>query len=194
MIPGQPGGMSVTTGLNHGRDGKVRYDFASNQESHRMRSRKLATLQQALKLRPVYGDESGDLLVVGWGSTRGAIDEAVDRARAEGASIGSLNVQFLNPLPKGLKDVFSRFRKVMTIELNYSDDWGDPLIDDESRRYGQLAIVLRAHTLVDVDCFTRVPGRPFMPRELHEVIMAEVARLNMPYSEPAIRAGQPKPA
>jgi 2-oxoglutarate ferredoxin oxidoreductase subunit alpha len=159
-----------------------------------MRSRKLATLQQALKLRPVYGDESGDLLVVGWGSTRGAIDEAVDRARAEGASIGSLNVQFLNPLPKGLKDVFSRFRKVMTIELNYSDDWGDPLIDDESRRYGQLAIVLRAHTLVDVDCFTRVPGRPFMPRELHEVIMAEVARLNMPYSEPAIRAGQPKPA
>ena len=194
LIPGQPGGMSITTGLNHGQDGKARYDYASNQDSHRMRSRKLATLQQALKLRPVYGDDTGDLLVVGWGSTRGAIEEAVDRARAEGASVSSLNVQFLNPLPKGLKGVFGRFRKVMTIELNYSDDWGDPLIDAESRRYGQLATVLRAHTLVDVDCFTRVPGRPFMPHELHTAIMAEVGRLDVAFAGQSARPGQSKPA
>lgn len=177
LIPGQAGGMSVVTGLNHARDGRVRYDAPSNQEGHRMRSRKLATLQKVLRLRPVYGDDSGDLLMVGWGSTRGAIEEAVDRARAEGVGVSALNLQFLNPLPRGLKTVFSRFRKVMTIELNYSDDWGDPLIDEESRRYGQLAVVLRAHTLVDVDCFTRVPGRPFMPREIYAVIMTEVARL-----------------
>ena len=178
LIPGQPGGMSVTTGLNHARDGKVKYDYASNQEGHRMRSRKLATLQRALRLRPVYGDDSGDLLLIGWGSTRGAIEEAVDRARAEGVSVSSLNLQFLNPLPRGLKAALSRFRKAMTIELNYSDDWGDPLIDEESRRYGQLAIVLRGHTLVDVDCYTRVPGRPFMPKEIYQVILAEHAKLN----------------
>ena len=157
-----------------------------------MRSRKLATLQQTLKLRPVHGDESGDLLIVNWGSTRGAIEEAVDRARAQGVSVASLSLQFLNPLPRGLKDVFSRFRKVMTIELNYSDDWDDPLIDEESRRYGQLAHVLRAHTLVDVDCYTRVPGRPFMPKELYEVIMGEAARLTPHLSDSGAAAGQHK--
>jgi 2-oxoglutarate ferredoxin oxidoreductase subunit alpha len=188
-IPGQPGGMSVTTGLNHARDGRVRYDYASNQEGHRMRSRKLATLQQALRLHPVYGDESGDLLIVGWGSTRGAIEEAVDRARAEGVSVSSLNLQYLNPLPKGLKSVFGRFHKVMTIELNYSDDWDDPLIDAESRRYGQLAMVLRAHTLVDVDCFTRVPGRPFMPGELYDVIVSAATAIGRPQSRSAALAG-----
>jgi len=192
LIPGQPGGMSVTTGLNHARDGKVKYDYASNQEGHRMRSRKLATLQRALRLRPVYGDDSGDLLLIGWGSTRGAIEEAVDRARAEGVSVSSLNLQFLNPLPRGLKAALSRFRKAMTIELNYSDDWGDPLIDEESRRYGQLAIVLRAQTLVDVDCYTRVPGRPFMPMEIHQVILAEHAKLNPKAPGTEARPGQSK--
>ncbi|NIP71568.1 MAG: 2-oxoacid:acceptor oxidoreductase subunit alpha, partial [Gammaproteobacteria bacterium] len=147
LVPGQPGGMSVTTGLNHGPDGKVRYDYESNQWGHKMRSRKLATLKKALKAPEVYGDEEGDLLVVGWGSTRGAIEEAVDRARAQGISVSSLNLKFLNPLPPGLKEIFSRFRKVMTVELNYSDDWGDPLIDEESRRYAQLATVLRTARL-----------------------------------------------
>lgn len=178
LIPGQPGGTSVTTGLNHARTGKVVYDYASNQTSHRMRSRKLAALKRALTPPRVYGDEQGDLLIVGWGSTRGAIEEAVDRARAQGHSVSALNIQFLHPFPPGLKEIFRRFRKVMTVELNYSDDWGDPLIDEESRRYSQLATVLRAHTLVDVDCWSRVPGRPFMPVEIYRVIHSEMAKLN----------------
>ncbi len=178
LIPGQPGGTSVTTGLNHARTGKVVYDYGSNQMGHRMRSRKLAALKQALTPPRVYGDEEGDLLIVGWGSTRGAIEEAVDRARAQGHSVSALNIQFLHPLQPGLKEIFSRYRKVMTVELNYSDDWGDPLIDEETRRYSQLAIVLRAQTLVDVDCWSRVPGRPFMPVEIYRVIIAEMAKLN----------------
>jgi len=177
LIPGQPGGMSVTTGLNHARDGKVKYDYASNQEAHRMRSRKLAALHRVLKPPVVYGAESGDLLIVSWGSTRGAIEEAVDKARGEGLAVSALNLQFLNPLPPGLKEIFARFGKVMTVELNYSDDWGDPLIDAETRRYSQLATVLRAHTLTDVDCWSRVPGRPFMPGEISRVIQAEMAHL-----------------
>jgi len=179
-IPGQPGGMSVTTGLNHSKDGKVKYDYESNQHSHRMRSRKLATLKHALKPPPLFGDPNAGLLLVGWGSTRGAIEEAVERAMAQGIPVASMNIQFLSPLPPGLKEIFERFQKVMTVELNYSDEWGDPLIDEETRRYSQLATVLRSQTLVDVDCFSRVPARPFMPKEIHEVIVRECGRLALP--------------
>jgi 2-oxoglutarate ferredoxin oxidoreductase subunit alpha len=177
MIPGQPGGMGVTTSLNHARNGKVRYDSASNQEGHRMRSRKLAALQHVLQPPPVHGAEEGELLVVGWGSVRGAIEEAVDRARADGIRVSSVNIQFLQPLQPGLKKIFSRFKKVLAVELNYSDDWGDPLINEESRRYSQLATLLRARTLVDVDCWSRVPGRPFQPVEIYQVIHAEMNKM-----------------
>ncbi|MGC9451148.1 MAG: 2-oxoacid:acceptor oxidoreductase subunit alpha [Oceanipulchritudo sp.] len=170
LIPGQPGGMGVITSLNHDRNGKACYDSERNQRAHQMRSRKLAALQKSLHPPAIHGAEEGDLLLVGWGSTRGAIEEAVDMARAEGVSVSSVNIQFLSPLPPGLKDIFSRFRKVMTVELNYSDDWDDPLITPESRRYGQLAQVLRSHTLLDIDCYAKVPGRPLMPVEIFNEI------------------------
>jgi 2-oxoglutarate ferredoxin oxidoreductase subunit alpha len=170
IIPGQPGGMGVITSLNHDRNGKACYDSERNQRAHQMRSRKLAALQKGLQTPPLYGAKEGDLLLVGWGSTRGAIEEAVDKAREEGLSVSSVNIQFLSPLPPGLKAMFSRFRKVITVELNYSDDWDDPLITPENRRYGQLAQVLRAATLHDIDCYAKVPGRPIMPVEIYKEI------------------------
>ena len=173
LIPGQPGGMGVTTSLNHDRDGKACYDSERNQRGHAMRSRKLAALQQTLNRPTVHGAGEGDLLLVGWGSTRGAIEEAVDMARSEGLSVSSVHIQFLSPLPPGLKDIFTRFQRVITVELNYSDDWDDPLITEENRRYGQLAWLLRAATLLDIDCFAKVPGRPYMPVEL----VGEVKRI-----------------
>ncbi|MCB9473913.1 MAG: 2-oxoacid:acceptor oxidoreductase subunit alpha [Candidatus Delongbacteria bacterium] len=175
FIPGQPGGESVVTGLNHGRKGGVTHDEESNEQGHAMRSRKLATLFSALKPPVPYGDDEGDLLLVCWGSTKGAIEEAVDRMRGQGASVSSLFLAFLSPLQPGLKAIFSRYRKVMTVELNYSDKKTDPLITPENRRYSQLATVLRAATLVDVDCWSRVPGRPLMPSEICEVIAQELA-------------------
>lgn len=111
----------------------------------------------------VKGEASGDLLVVGWGSTLGAIEEAVDRARAEGLSVSSVHLRFLSPLEPGLKDIFRRFKKVITVEINYSDDPSAPYITEENRRRGQLCWLLRAHTLVDIDCWTRVPGEPLTP-------------------------------
>jgi len=173
FIPGQPGGMGVTTSLNHDRNGKAYYDAKRNQRGHTMRSRKLATLQQSLQPPNVHGGPEGDLLLVGWGSTRGAIEEAVDMARSEGLAVSSINIQFLSPLPPGLHDIFAKFRRVITVELNYSDDWNDPLITKENRRYGQLAWILRAATLLDIDCFAKVPGRPYMPVE----IFAEARRI-----------------
>ena len=61
-------------------------------------------------------------------------------------------------------------RQIITVELNYSDDWDDPLITKENRRYGQLAWMLRATTLLDIDCYAKVPGRPYMPVEIFDEI------------------------
>jgi 2-oxoglutarate ferredoxin oxidoreductase subunit alpha len=164
VIPGQPGGMYTVTGLSHDENSKVAYGSGVHQRGSAMRSRKLAVLQQMLKPPTVNGDPGGgDLLVVGWGSTKGAIEEAVERARADGLSVSSLHLGFLSPLEPGLSEIFRRFRKVLTVEINYSDDPGDPFITPESRRRGQLAWLLRAETLVDVDCWTRVPGEPLRP-------------------------------
>jgi 2-oxoglutarate ferredoxin oxidoreductase subunit alpha len=174
-IPGQPGGAYVLTGLAHDEQSHVAYDSAINQRSMRMRSRKLAALAKTLKPPSVYGDDEGDLLVVGWGSTRGAIEEAVDRIRNDGHRISSLHLRFLSPLEPGLKKIFKRFRRVMTVEINYSDDPDDPLVDDDTRRYAQLAWLLRGHTLVDVDCWSRVPGQPLAPGMIEEAVRGRLA-------------------
>jgi 2-oxoglutarate ferredoxin oxidoreductase subunit alpha len=139
-----------------------------------MRSRKLAALGATMKPPEVHGEPSGDLLIVGWGSTLGAIEEAVDLARAQGKSVSSLHLRFLSPLEPGLKEIMSKFKKVMTVELNYSDDPGSPLINDENRRYSQLALVLRAHTLLDIDCWSVVPGHPLSPRRIGSIIDARL--------------------
>ena len=112
--------------------------------------------------------QEGDLLVVSWGSTMGAIEEGVDRARAQGHKVSHVHLRFLSPLEPGLKEIFGRFRKVMTVEINYSDDPEAPLITDETRRYAQLATLLRAQTLMDVDCWSVVYGHPLQPGMIHE--------------------------
>jgi 2-oxoglutarate ferredoxin oxidoreductase subunit alpha len=162
-IPGMPGGEYILTGLAHTKQSKVAYDSESNQLGCDMRSRKLAALASTLKPPQIHGDAEGDLLVVGWGSTLGAIEEAVDRARTQGHRVSSLHLRFLSPMEPGLKEIFQGFRKIMTVEINYSDDPDAPLINHETRRYAQLAWLLRAHTLMDVDCWSVVYGRPLQP-------------------------------
>ncbi len=174
FIPGQAGGMHTATGLSHDEHSHVGYSPDVHERGCNMRSRKMAVFQQTLKPPTVHGDDKGDLLVVGWGSTMGAIEEAVDRARAEGLSVSSLHLRFLSPLEPGLKKIFRHFKKVMTVEVNFSDDPKDPFITDENRRRGQLAWLLRAQTLVDIDCWTRVPGEPLRPGQIHQAIRAHV--------------------
>jgi 2-oxoglutarate ferredoxin oxidoreductase subunit alpha len=177
-IPGQVGGAYVLTGLAHDEESHVAYESAINERGIQMRSRKLAALGRTLKPPKVYGEESGDLLVVGWGSTRGAIEEAVDRIRGDGLSVSALHLRFLSPLEPGLKEIFSRFRRVMTVEINYSDDPSDPLINADTRRYSQLAWLLRAHTLVDVDCWSRVLGQPLPPGMIERAVRARLEGAN----------------
>ncbi|HEX9109636.1 MAG TPA: hypothetical protein VF832_20480, partial [Longimicrobiales bacterium] len=172
FIPGRPGGMHIVTGLHHDQTGRLTYDQGMYQHGSAMRARKLAVLQSMLKPPEVNGDAKGDLLLVGWGSTKGAIEEAVARARAEGISVSSTHLSFLSPLQPGLTEIFKKFKKVMTVEINYSDDPAAPYVTEENRRRGQLSWLLRATTLVDVDCWTRVLGEPLRPGVLVDVIRA----------------------
>jgi len=176
-VPGQRGGEYVLTGLAHDEHSKVAYDSATNQLSMAARSRKLATLQRSLKPPKVRGDQEGDMLIVGWGSTRGAIEEAVDSVREEGGNVSSLILRFLSPLEPGLREIFSHFKKVKTIELSYSDTLDDPNVNPDNRRYSELALVLRAQTLCDVDCWSRVLGVPLPPDVIRRVIEDELAEL-----------------
>jgi 2-oxoglutarate ferredoxin oxidoreductase subunit alpha len=152
----------------------VAYDPLINEEGLRNRSLKLAVLQKMLKLPPVFGDADGDMLVLGWGSTKGAIEEAVERLRGEGRKVGALHLQFLQPMPSGLKEIMQRYRRVMTVESNWSDDPHHELINDGNRRYSALATLLRARYLVNVDCWSEVRGRPIKPGSVCEAIRARM--------------------
>jgi 2-oxoglutarate ferredoxin oxidoreductase subunit alpha len=175
FVPGQPGGMHTLTGLAHDRSSRVAYDPANNEEGLRNRSHKLAALQKTLKPPTVFGACEGDLLVVGWGSTRGAIEEAVERLRGEGHAVSSLHLRFIQPMPPGIGEILRRFDKVMTIENNWADDPREPIVDENNRRYSALAWMLRARFLVDVDCWSEVRGRPIKPGTIYRVVRARLA-------------------
>jgi 2-oxoglutarate ferredoxin oxidoreductase subunit alpha len=166
FIPGQPGGMHCLTGLAHDRKSCVAYDPDINQEGIMHRSLKLAALQKMLEAPQVFGDSTGDLLIVGWGSTKGAIEEAVTRLRDDGRKVSSLHLKFIQPLPPGIREVLSGFDRVMTIEGNWSDRPDHEMIDEDNRRYSELAWILRARYLVDVDCWTEVRGSPIKPESI----------------------------
>jgi len=177
-IPGMRGGEYILTGLAHNRNSKIAYDTASNQEGMDMRSRKFAAMSATMKPPEIHGDPTGDLLIVGWGSTMGAIEEAVDRARADGEKVSSIHLRFLSPMEPGLREIFAGFKKVMTVEINYSDDANASLPGgEEYRRYSQLALLLRAHTLMDIDCWSKVPGHPLQPGTIRKVIDSRLAEM-----------------
>jgi 2-oxoglutarate ferredoxin oxidoreductase subunit alpha len=176
FIPGQPGGMHTLTGLAHDRESRVAYDASINEEAIRHRSLKLAALQRTLKPPPVFGGDDGDLLIVGWGSTRGAIEEAVERLRHEGRRVSSIHLRFLQPMAPGIKEIMQRFGKVITVESNWCDRLDEPIIDETNRRYSALAMMLRARYLVDVDCWSEVRGQPIKPTTIYRVIRDKLAR------------------
>jgi len=174
FIPGQPGGMHTLTGLAHDAMSKVAYDPLTNEQGLRMRSLKLATLQKTLRTPAVHGAPEGDLLVIGWGSTKGVIEEGVDRARALGLKVSSLHLRFIQPMPSGLGEIMKRFRKVMTVEGNWSDRREDEVVDEENRRYSALAMMLRARYLVDIDCWSEARGQPIKPGDVVKAMQAQL--------------------
>jgi len=169
-IPGQPGGQHTITGLAHTGDAHVSYNPDENQYSSEMRSRKFAAFQKTLKPPTINGNKKGDLLIVGWGSTLGAIEEAVEMAQKDGIKVSSIHLRFMSPFEPGIKEIFNNFKNVMTVEINYSDNKENPLFNESNRRYSQLSWILRARTLVDVDCYSNVEGQPLSPGRVLGVI------------------------
>jgi 2-oxoglutarate/2-oxoacid ferredoxin oxidoreductase subunit alpha len=174
--PGQPGGAHALTGLAHDQLSHVAYDPDINQAAIHARSLKLAALQKTLKPPPLFGEPEGDLLAIGWGSTRGTIEEAVASLRADGYKVSSLHLTILNPLPPGLKEVMQQFARVVTVEGNWCDDMDDEIIDETNRRYSALALLLRARYLIDVDCWSEVKGQPMKPNTIRRVLLEKLRR------------------
>jgi 2-oxoglutarate/2-oxoacid ferredoxin oxidoreductase subunit alpha len=176
FIPGQPGGEHTLTGLAHDGLSHVAYDPESNEQSIRARSLKLAALQRTLTTPPVFGADKGDLLVIGWGSTKGAIEEAVEGLRADGRKVSALHLTFLQPLPPGIKEIMRRFKQVMTIEGNWCDSPEDEIIDESNRRHSALAMLLRSRYLIDVDSWCEMRGQPIKPNTIRQVILRKLQK------------------
>ncbi|MFN2427650.1 MAG: 2-oxoacid:acceptor oxidoreductase subunit alpha [Candidatus Binatia bacterium] len=170
-VPGQAGGEYVVTGLAHTREGRIAYDPASNQRGCEMRSRKFAALRATLKPPTVHGAPTGDLLVVGWGSTLGAIEEAVDRARAAGHAVSSVHPRFLYPLQPGLEEIFAGFKRVLTVELGYSDPPEGLMDGTQPPRPPQFNLHLRSMMRREIDYWSITPGQPLSPGQIQEVII-----------------------
>src|SRR2546428_2894192 len=124
----------IVTGLEHDELGHPTGSPKLHVQMVAKRRKKLQTLGASLPVPAVYGPPEGNVLLVGWGSTQGPIQEAVDRARAAGDSVSSLHIKNLNPLPPGLENIFSGFNHVLVVEMNDEGLYG----------YGQLAGLLRA--------------------------------------------------
>lgn len=146
VVPGTriaSGRYPVVTGLEHDEMGHPTGSPKLHMAMTAKRRGKLLALAEELPAPSVFGAPTGDVLLVGWGSTLGPIREAVTRARREGQSLSALHLKYLNPLPNGLEKIIASFRHVFVVEMNDSGLYG----------YGQLAGLLRARY-----CDPRIQG------------------------------------
>src|SRR5713226_3218633 len=149
--PGTPGLEHRIGGLEKDfLTGAVSYDPLNHERMVRIRAEKIARVAQDYPPTEVNGDRRGDLLVVGWGSTYGAIAQAVSQLRAKGRSVSSVHLRHLNPLPTDLGPIVKSFKKVLVPELNL----------------GQLSKILRDAYLVDAKGINKIQGKPFKISEL----------------------------
>src|SRR5215468_9401181 len=121
------------------------------------RRNKLRKLAEEIPVPEVFGDQEGDTLLVGWGSTYGPIHDAVVLARQHGEKVGALHLRHLHPLPNGLEKIFQKFKRVVTVEMNDQGLYG----------YGQLATILRArYCEPKITSFTKTDGLTFRVKEI----------------------------
>ena len=141
--------------------GNISYDPANHQHMVDTRAQKVANIADAVEPATTLGQDHGDVLVLGWGSTRGAITSAVLQLQKQGHSVSACFLRWLNPLPANLGELMKRFKKVVLPELNK----------------GQLCMMLRAKYLVDVESISKVDGQPFKSHEITERLGASIQSL-----------------
>jgi 2-oxoglutarate ferredoxin oxidoreductase subunit alpha len=154
-IPGTPGLEHRIGGLEkQDVTGNINYEPLNHENMVRIRAAKVAGIVQDIPEVVPAGDPEGDLLIVAWGSTHGAITAAVKAQRDKGHKIGHVHLRYLNPLPANLGEVLKRYHQVLVPELNM----------------GQLLWILRAKYLVDALALNKIQGRPFKQAELEHKI------------------------
>ncbi len=154
-VPGTPGLEHRIGGLEkEDVTGNVSYDPANHEHMIKTRAQKIANIANEIPLLEVNGPEEGDVLVIGWGGTYGAITSAVERAQRKGHKVAQAHLRYLNPMPRNTAEVLKRYKKVLVPELNA----------------GQLRLLLRGVYLVDAIGLNKVQGRPFLVSEIEEKI------------------------
>src|SRR5436305_5373923 len=150
-IPGTPGLEHRIGGIEKQHiTGNVNYDPENHHLMVRLRQEKVDRAAADIPPVEVFGDRSGKVLVLGWGSTYGSITSALEKMRAEGKYVSSAHLRHLNPVPSNLGEVLSNFETVLIPEMNL----------------GQLCTMIRARFLIDAVAFSKVKGRPFQIREI----------------------------
>lgn len=154
-LPGTPGLEHRVGGLSKAPlTGNVSYKPEHHAKMVADRQAKVDKLADIIPPQEVFGDETGDLLICGWGSTYGAIHAAVARARAEGMSVSATHVRYIAPLPSNMEEVLSRYKRVIIPEMNG----------------GQLAMYLRGKFGKPYESLTQVTGRPFKIDTIYKAI------------------------
>ncbi len=162
-IPGTPGLEHRIGGLEKEHEtGNISYDPNNHQQMVNVRAAKVQNI--AKKLAPIkpFGKETGELLVIGWGSTYGAIRTVVEDLQATGLALSAIHLRWLNPFPENLPELLKAFKQVVVVELNS----------------GQLCQLLRARYLVDAKSITKIQGKPFSVAELKSQLMPYLGRTN----------------
>ncbi|MDP7465284.1 MAG: 2-oxoacid:acceptor oxidoreductase subunit alpha [Candidatus Marinimicrobia bacterium] len=154
-LPGTPGMEHRIGGLEKWEEtGHVSYDPENHQRMVELRQNKIDIIARDIAPAKPFGKESGDLLVIGWGGTHGAIRSAVETAQDEGMSVSHLHLRHLNPFPKNLGEILVKFQKVMIAELNL----------------GQLSTIIRSKFLVAAVGLNKIQGKPFTQTEVYNEI------------------------
>jgi 2-oxoglutarate ferredoxin oxidoreductase subunit alpha len=150
-LPGTPGLEHRIGGIEKQHlTGNVNYDPENHHFMVLMRQAKVDRAAQDIPDVEIFGEKSGKVLVLGWGSTYGSITSAVEKLQSEGKSVSSAHLRHLNPFPSNLGEVLRSFERVIIPEMNL----------------GQLCTMIRAKYLVDAVAFSKVKGRPFQIREI----------------------------
>lgn len=156
-IPGTPGLEHRIGGLSKAEgSGNVSYDPANHARMMELRAEKVARIAHDIAPIETFGSDRGDLLVIGWGSTHGAITSAVESAQQDGLAVSSIHLRHMNPFPSNLGSVLSQFEKILVPELNY----------------GQLTSLLRSEFLVPAMLMEKLTGQPFKVSEIRDRIDA----------------------
>ena len=151
-IPGQAGLEHRIGGLEKSEDGGVSYDPENHEKMTHLRAEKVNGIANSYDPLAVQGEKEGDLLVIGWGGTYGAISSATKVLQDEGFSVSSVHLRHLNPLPNELESLLCSFKKVIVPELNL----------------GQLSTILKAKYVKDIVSYNKIQGKPFKVTELRE--------------------------